>query len=141
MERRNRRSFYVVLDNYLRYDKYMNSSIVLQRVESAAIFIAATGVYFASDLSWIWYVILLFSFDIFMAGYVFNSKVGAVLYNIGHSYTMPSLIVIAYCLFQTDFLLGLACLWFAHIGFDRMLGYGLKFSSGFKHTHLGTIGK
>jgi hypothetical protein len=24
---------------------------------------------------------------------------------------------------------------------DRMLGYGLKFSDGFQHTHLGWIGK
>lgn len=28
----------------------------------------------------------------------------------------------------------------AHIGFDRALGYGLKYSSAFTHTHLGRIG-
>lgn len=29
----------------------------------------------------------------------------------------------------------------ADFGFDRMLGYGLKYSEGFKFTHLGIIGK
>jgi hypothetical protein len=26
------------------------------------------------------------------------------------------------------------------VGFDRALGYGLKYQAGFKHTHLGLIG-
>jgi hypothetical protein len=32
-------------------------------------------------------------------------------------------------------------IWFAHIGCDRALGYGLKYSQGFGYTHLGRIGK
>jgi hypothetical protein len=31
-------------------------------------------------------------------------------------------------------------IWLAHIGIDRALGYGLKYSSGFPFTHLGRIG-
>jgi hypothetical protein len=38
-------------------------------------------------------------------------------------------------------LLGIAAIWAAHIGFDRMLGYGLKYSSSFNDTHLGRIGR
>ena len=33
-----------------------------------------------------------------------------------------------------------SCVWFAHIGMDRMASFGLKHSDGFKHTHLGTLG-
>jgi len=33
--------------------------------------------------------------------------------------------------------LGLAAVWAAHIGFDRMLGYGLKDTTVFGDTHLG----
>jgi hypothetical protein len=33
-------------------------------------------------------------------------------------------------------LLAVALIWIAHIGFDRLLGYGLKYISDFKHTHL-----
>jgi hypothetical protein len=32
-------------------------------------------------------------------------------------------------------------LWAFHIAGDRVLGYGLKFTSSFQDTHLGTIGK
>jgi hypothetical protein len=33
-------------------------------------------------------------------------------------------------------LLAFALIWLAHIGFDRMLGFGLKYHNGFKDTHL-----
>jgi hypothetical protein len=38
-------------------------------------------------------------------------------------------------------ILSIAMIWLAHIGFDRALGYGLKYTSGFGFTHLGRIGK
>jgi hypothetical protein len=38
-------------------------------------------------------------------------------------------------------ILSIAMIWLAHIGFDRALGYGLKYASGFSSTHLGRIGK
>lgn len=37
--------------------------------------------------------------------------------------------------------LSIAMIWLAHIGIDRALGYGLKYSRGFGFTHLGRIGK
>jgi hypothetical protein len=37
--------------------------------------------------------------------------------------------------------LSVAIIWLAHIGFDRALGYGLKYANGFGFTHLGRIGK
>ena len=37
--------------------------------------------------------------------------------------------------------LSIAMIWLAHIGIDRALGYGLKYSAGFGFTHLGRIGK
>jgi len=119
----------------------MNSHILFQRLEGAAIFIAATAIYFHSHLSWVWYVVLLFSFDIFMLGYVRNARAGAWVYNLGHSMVIPALLAIVYAFHGGIWLLGLACLWFAHIGIDRAMGYGLKLKSGFKDTHLGTMGK
>lgn len=38
-------------------------------------------------------------------------------------------------------LLCAATIWCAHIGFDRALGYGLKYAEGFGFTHLGRIGR
>jgi hypothetical protein len=37
--------------------------------------------------------------------------------------------------------LSIAMIWMAHIGIDRALGYGLKYSAGFTFTHLGRIGR
>jgi hypothetical protein len=34
----------------------------------------------------------------------------------------------------------LAVIWLAHIGFDRLMGYGLKYATAFGHTHLGMLG-
>jgi hypothetical protein len=33
-----------------------------------------------------------------------------------------------------------AIIWAAHIGFDRVLGYGLKYPTAFADTHLSQIG-
>jgi hypothetical protein len=33
----------------------------------------------------------------------------------------------------------LALIWSAHIGIDRLLGYGLKYPTAFKETHLGRV--
>ena len=33
----------------------------------------------------------------------------------------------------------LALIWIAHIGLDRAIGYGLKYASGFKETHLARV--
>jgi hypothetical protein len=33
-----------------------------------------------------------------------------------------------------------AIIWMAHIGLDRMLGYGLKYPTFFKDTHLQRVG-
>ena len=37
--------------------------------------------------------------------------------------------------------LAVALVWCAHIGFDRALGYGLKYAAGFRETHLGRLGR
>ena len=36
--------------------------------------------------------------------------------------------------------ISLGLIWFAHIGFDRMMGFGLKYPTRFGDTHLGRIG-
>ncbi|WKZ30168.1 MAG: DUF4260 domain-containing protein [Candidatus Dojkabacteria bacterium] len=119
----------------------MNRVIFYQRAEGIALFILATAVYFYSGLNWLAYLLLLFSFDISMLGYLVNKKFGAEIYNFVHNLILPSIVACIFLLFPHNMLLGLACLWFAHIGLDRALGYGLKLSSGFKDTHLGKIGK
>ncbi len=45
--------------------------------------------------------------------------------------------IAAYAFFaKLHLVLPLALILFAHIGIDRLLGFGLKYPSGFKDTHL-----
>lgn len=111
----------------------------IQRIEGAVIFAAAVYFYFASGFPWLWFLVLLLSFDISMVGYLFNPKAGANLYNLGHSFVLPVVLLVSGYALGNRVMLALGLIWVAHIGLDRVFGYGLKLESGFKDTHLGRI--
>lgn len=104
-------------------------------------FVAASVAWFASGFGWLPFVLLLFAFDLFMLGYLAGPRVGAAVYNLGHGLALPSLAALGHVLTGSAWLLALACLWFAHIGLNFALGYGLKLPEGFQQTHLGPIGR
>ena len=72
-----------------------------------------------------------------MLGYLLGPRLGAVLYNLGHWYPLPLTLLliipdeIGYSVYSM-----IALIWLAHIGFDRLLGFGLKYPTSFKDTHL-----
>jgi hypothetical protein len=74
-----------------------------------------------------------------MIGYLFSKVFGAQLYNFGHTYIIPATLVVIGVSSSTRPLVAAGIIWIAHIAMDRSLGYGLKFKTGFKDTHLGTI--
>lgn len=119
----------------------MTNPVTVQRIGGAATYLAGTVIWFSSGFGWLPYVLLLFAFDLCMLGYLAGPRTGAVAYNLGHGALLPSLVVVAYVLTGADWLLPLACLWFAHIGIDYALGYGLKTAESFQATHLGEIGR
>lgn len=107
------------------------------RVEALAAFVLATLMYAHADGSWGWYFALILVPDLSMLGYLINNRVGAICYNIVHSYVLPMLCFIAALILNISLLEWLSLIWLAHIGLDRTLGYGLKYASGFANTHLG----
>jgi hypothetical protein len=108
----------------------------LLHLEAAAVFIASLFAYQLNHGSWILFVLLFLLPDISMAGYLFNPRVGAITYNAIHTYVFP-LVLGGFALLAGKHLpLLLALVWSAHIGFDRCLGFGLKYPSRFKDTHL-----
>jgi hypothetical protein len=66
-------------------------------------------------------------------------KAGATVYNIGHTYTAPFLLWLTAYFAHIPSEFFVCVIWIAHIGFDRLLGYGLKYSTAFKDTHLGKV--
>lgn len=110
---------------------------VILRVEYASLFLLITGLYiYFVDYSFWWYVGLFFLFDLSMLGYFINTKVGAYVYNVIHSVILPVIIVIVAVSLSSQIGLMLGLIWLAHIYFDRMMGYGLKYQDNFTHTHL-----
>lgn len=111
------------------------------QLEEAAMFgfcIYALSIF---QVDWWVYLILILGPDLSMIGYMAGNSIGAFSYNLFHHKA------IAVAVFVTGFILKIECIQvmgiilFGHSSMDRMFGYGLKLKEGFKHTHLGMIGK
>lgn len=115
---------------------------IILRLEGVALLIIGAGLYFASGGPWWLLLILFFVPDIALAAYLIGPRAGAFTYNALHSLVGPlALGGIGFYATTTPLLLQIALIWLAHTGFDRALGYGLKYRSGFHDTHLGRIGR
>lgn len=87
-------------------------------------------------LSWILFIALFLWPDIFMVGYLLNPKLGSRLYNLVHTDVLPTALATSSFALHRTSLLAFALIWLGHIGFDRLLGFGLKYPTFFKDTHL-----
>ena len=115
--------------------------LVLLRLEGAAIFGVLTAAYACSGHSWWLFAALFFLPDLSMLAYLADARVGAAAYNTVHSSVGPVMAGAGGLLLAYPLAPWLAAVWAAHIGFDRMLGFGLKYASGFEDTHLGSLNK
>ena len=116
--------------------------LAILRAEGAVLLAASLITFFAGlDEPW-WIVpLLLLLRDVLMVGYASSSRLGAVLYNAAHAYPLPALLGLWATWADRPLGQAVALVWFAHIGMDRALGYGLKYETDFKDTHLGRIGR
>lgn len=106
------------------------------RIENGVAFAISFYIYIQLDFPiWLFFVLLLVP-DITMIGYTINKKIGAVVYNFGHSFILPLLFALAYFYFLKDYLLIISIIWLAHIFMDRLLGFGLKYKDSFNETHI-----
>ncbi|HNX56890.1 MAG TPA: DUF4260 domain-containing protein [Prolixibacteraceae bacterium] len=113
----------------------------LIRLEEAAFLVLAFILSIYLGFGWWLFILLLFAPDLSMAGYLFGSKTGALIYNLFH-HKAVAIVVAGLGLFLNNnpaILAGLVLL--GHSSLDRILGFGLKYPDDFNHTHLGTIGK
>jgi hypothetical protein len=111
------------------------------RLEGLVVLIAATAGFASLYGNWWLFAALFLAPDVSFLAYMINARIGAVAYNGLHTYIAPlSLGLVAYFT-HAAFLLPIALIWIAHIGFDRAAGYGLKYASAFGNTHLGFKGR
>ncbi|HKN00221.1 MAG TPA: DUF4260 domain-containing protein [Candidatus Binataceae bacterium] len=109
------------------------------RAEALSVLTLSVLLYWHSESSWWMFIGLLLTPDLAMLPYLLNPRVGSLSYNIVHSYLLPlSLATVAIAVYRVG-ILPFLCIWTAHIGMDRFLGYGLKYSTSFGRTHLGML--
>lgn len=111
----------------------------LLHIEGLAAFAGAITLYAYQGYGWGLFALLLLTPDLSMVGYIVNTRVGAVAYNIAHTYSLPILLGALSFIAGQALGLQLALIWLAHIGMDRAVGYGLKYSASFHDTHLGRV--
>ncbi|MGN7178687.1 hypothetical protein BK139_21630 [Paenibacillus sp. FSL R5-0490] len=112
---------------------------ILLHMEGLAVLVLSVYLYALYEYSWWMFFILLLAPDISMIGYLINNNVGAKCYNIFHTYSLSITIVIAGLLLSNQLVMAIGVIWSAHIGMDRAIGYGLKYSTNFKDTHLNRV--
>jgi hypothetical protein len=111
----------------------------LLHLEGLAVLVGALALYFDAGYGWLLLVVLFLAPDLSMVGYLGGPRAGALVYNLAHTYAGPIALGLVGVLGDVDLATQLALIWLAHIGLDRMLGYGLKYPTGFKDTHLGRV--
>jgi hypothetical protein len=111
------------------------------RLEGAAAFAASAALYAHAGFSWPLFAILFLAPDLAMLGYLAGVRIGAGAYNVAHTYALALPLALFGFLAGRPAILAVALIWIAHIGFDRALGYGLKYPTAFGDTHLGRIGR
>jgi Domain of unknown function (DUF4260) len=109
---------------------------ILLHVEGFAVAVAAIALYFHADYPWWLLLALALAPDLSMVGYLAGSTIGAAVYDAAHTYALPVALGAVGLIVDAETAVQLGLIWLTHIGVDRAVGYGLKYPSGFKETHL-----
>ena len=106
------------------------------RLEEAAMLGLSIYAFSQTQFAWWWYLVLILTPDIGMIGYLVNTKVGALTYNLFHHKAIGVLLFIAGVYLSYAWIELAGIIVFGHASLDRILGYGLKYDDSFRHTHL-----
>jgi Domain of unknown function (DUF4260) len=109
---------------------------VLLRIEGATLLALNALLYGLNEGSWLLFGLLSLVPDISMLVYLASGRVGAASYNLFHTYAAPSLLAAFSLLAESPLVISMSLVWFAYIGFDRVVGFGLKYPTAFSDTHL-----
>ncbi len=112
---------------------------VLLRVEALVALMVVVGLYAWLDGSWLMFAALSLAPDLALVGYLAGQRSGAITYDLAHTCSFPLALLGAGLLVDHSTVVSVALIWLAHITFDRVVGYGLKYPTSFKETHLARV--
>jgi hypothetical protein len=114
--------------------------LLFSHLNGLALFVGSIVAYGVISGEWVAFILLLLVPDIAMLGYVLNSKVGAWVYNIGHSYGLAVVMMLAGFALEQTTIVSVGIILMAHIGMDQMVGYGYKYADAeFSESHMKRI--
>jgi Domain of unknown function (DUF4260) len=108
----------------------------LLHLEGMAVAAAALVIYFWAGHPWWLILVLALAPDFALAASAAGPRIGATAYDVAHTYALPVSLGAVGVVADSDAAVAVALIWVTHIGVDRAIGYGLKYPSGFKDTHL-----
>jgi hypothetical protein len=109
---------------------------ILLRIEGGVVLALSVFLYRSTGASWGIFFLLFLWPDLSMLAYLASVRLGSLCYNLAHTYVFPLILAGISVYLSKPALLSFALIWIAHQGWDRALGYGLKYPTTFKDTHL-----
>lgn len=109
---------------------------LMLHLEGLIVFLSSIALYWQIGANGWLFILLLFAPDLAFIPYMFNKSIGVRIYNIAHTYTLSISLAVISLLVGWQLGIALGLIWTAHIGLDRLMGYGLKYQADFKDTHL-----
>lgn len=116
--------------------RVLQSPSLLLRLEGAALLIGCVYAYIHLQASGLMFGVLILAPDVSMLGYLAGAKIGSSIYNLVHIAVWPIALIIFGWATSNGAAVPISLIWLAHIGGDRLLGFGLKYPTEFKDTHL-----
>ena len=104
----------------------------LLHLEGAALLLLATAAFFRLGHPWWLFLLLILAPDVSMLGLLAGPRVGALVYNAAHTMVGPLALLGG----GHSTAVAVALVWLAHIGLDRLAGYGLRYPDSEQRTHF-----
>lgn len=112
---------------------------LILRLEGALVLSLALIAYAHIDGSWWLFLALILAPDLALLGYLRSPRTGAWAYNLAHTYLVPVPLAGAGLHLDMPYLVPVAVIWIAHIGVDRLFGFGLKYPASQKDQHFARL--
>jgi hypothetical protein len=112
---------------------------IFLHLEGAAILILAIALYANMGFSWWAFALFLLAPDLAFVFYPISPRLGSIVYNLVHTYAFPLALGVFSFTSGSDLGIQVTLIWLAHIGMDRLFGYGFKYMGEAKATHFSNI--
>lgn len=109
---------------------------LLLHLEGIAVLLGTGIAFHLLGYAWSTLVLFILTPDITFLGFIGGKRVGSLIYNLAHTYAGPIAFGVWSFSAENSIAIQASLIWLAHIGMDRMLGYGLKYPSAFTNTHM-----